>query len=69
MPGAIAAALALLALVLKKWVIPRTDALGSQIQLADMAAIPGFRKLHLAVILINIAQLAAIVWSLITFSQ
>ena len=41
------------------------EALGAQIGTDDMEAIPGFRKLHITAILINIVQLAAIVWSLI----
>jgi hypothetical protein len=44
------------------------DALGSRIQGDFMDAIPGFRKLHVWAILINIAQLVAIVWSLIALS-
>lgn len=63
-----AAALALVALLLRRRVIPRMDALGSCIQGDFMDAIPGFRKLHVWAILINIAQLVAIVWSLIALS-
>ncbi len=59
-----AAALALLAVVLRKKVIPKMDALGAQIQSNYMDAIPGFRKTHITAIAINILQLAAIVWSL-----
>jgi hypothetical protein len=58
-----AAGLALLAVVLRRSVIPKMDALGSQIE-SDMDAIPGFRRTHITAIAINIAQLAAIVWSL-----
>ena len=63
-----AAALALIALLLRRRVIPSMDALGSRIQGDFMDAIPGFRKLHVWAILINIAQLVAIVWSLIALS-
>ncbi|PZQ58475.1 MAG: hypothetical protein DI563_30795 [Variovorax paradoxus] len=63
-----AAALALVALLLRRRVIPSMDALGSRIQGDFMDAIPGFRKLHVWAILINIAQLVAIVWSLIALS-
>jgi hypothetical protein len=59
-----AAGLALLALVLRSKVIPKMDALGSEIQSRPMDAIPGFRKTHLTAIAINIAQLVVIVWSL-----
>lgn len=63
-----AAALALIAVALRKAVIPKMDALGAQIQSNSLDAIPGFRKTHAIAILINIAQLAAIVWSLIAVS-
>jgi hypothetical protein len=64
-----AAGLALIAAVLRKMVIPKMDSLGAQIQSDYMDAIPGFRKIHIAAILINIVQLAAIVWSLIALSR
>jgi hypothetical protein len=60
-----AAALALLAVVLRSQVIPKMDALGAQIQANYMDAIPGFRKTHMTAIAINIAQLVVIVWSLL----
>ena len=59
-----AAVLALLAVLLRKRVIPKMDALGTQIQSNDMDAIPGFRKTHITAIAINVVQLVAIVWSL-----
>jgi hypothetical protein len=59
-----AAALALLAVVLRKQVIPKMDALGAQIESSYMDAIPGFRRTHVTAIVINIFQLVAIVWSL-----
>jgi hypothetical protein len=34
-----------------------------------MDAIPGFRRTHVTAILINIAQLVAIVWTLISLSK
>jgi hypothetical protein len=34
-----------------------------------MDAIPGFRRTHITAILINLAQLVAIVWSLIALSR
>ncbi|WP_432730279.1 hypothetical protein [Variovorax sp. W6] len=64
-----AAALALIAVVLRKKVIPKMDALGTQIQSNYMDAIPGFRRTHVVAILINIAQLVAIVWTLIAVSR
>jgi len=64
-----AAALALIAIVLRNQVIPKMDALGAQIQSDFMDAIPGFRRIHVTAIVINIAQLAFIVWSLIVLSR
>lgn len=60
-----AAVLALLALVLRQKVIPTMDALGAQIQSNVMEAIPGFRRTHATAIAISLAQLVAIVWSLV----
>ena len=64
-----AAALAVVAVVLRKRIIPKMDALGAQIQSNYMEAIPGFRRMHLTAILINLAQLVAIVWTLISLSK
>ncbi|MGJ7609897.1 MULTISPECIES: hypothetical protein [unclassified Variovorax] len=64
-----AAALALVAVVLRKKIIPKMDTLGTQIQSNYMEAIPGFRRMHLTAILINLAQLVAIVWTLISLSK
>ena len=64
-----AAALALMAVALRKKILPKMDLLGSQIQSADLNAIPGFRRTHVTAIGINIAQLVVIVWTLIRLSQ
>jgi len=64
-----AAALALLAVVLRRKVIPKMDALGAQIQSNYMDAIPGFRRTHITAIAINVVQLVVIVWSLTTLRQ
>jgi len=61
-----AAGLAGLAVVLRRSIIPKMDALGAQIQTNDMDAIPGFRKTHAIAIAINVLQLVVIVWSLTT---
>ena len=58
------AALALIAVVLRKKAIPKMDALGARIQSNPMDAIPGFRRAHITAIAINVVQLVAIVWSL-----
>jgi 4-amino-4-deoxy-L-arabinose transferase-like glycosyltransferase len=63
-----AAALALLAAGLRRKVIPRMDSLRQRIQASDPGAVTAFRRLHVAAILLNLAQLAVIVWGLIAFS-
>jgi hypothetical protein len=63
-----AAALALLATVLRRMVIPKMDSLRAQIQVSGPNAIPGFRRIHVTAILLNLAQLVLIVWSLIASS-
>ena len=63
-----AAGLALLATVLRGRVIPKMDALGSQIQVSGTDAIRSFRRTHLSAILLNLAQLVLIVWTLVAFS-
>jgi hypothetical protein len=64
-----AAALALIAVGLRRRILPKMDSLGTQIQSADVEAIPGFRRLHVIAILVNIAQLVAIVGCLIGMSR
>jgi len=64
-----AAALVLLAAVLRRKVIPRMDSLQALIQGSDADAILRFRRMHVAAILINSAQLVLIVWSLIALSM
>jgi hypothetical protein len=63
-----AAALALLAVLLRRQVVAKMEALGSQIQSGGTDAIPGFRRTHVFAILVNLAQLVLIVWSLTAFS-
>jgi hypothetical protein len=60
------ALLAVLAVVLRRKIIPKMDALGTEIQANPMDAIPGFRKTHVTAIVINIVQMALIVWGLTT---
>ena len=59
-----AAGVALLTLVLRANFIPRMDRLAGQIRGNDLLAIPAFRQIHKAAILINVAQLLAILASL-----
>jgi hypothetical protein len=63
-----AAALALVAALLRRKVIPQMDSLRAEIDAGGADAIARFRRTHLSAILINVAQLALIVWSLVTFS-
>jgi hypothetical protein len=63
-----AAALALLATILRRKVIAKMDSLRAQIQVGGTDAILGFRRTHLSAILVNLVQLVLIVWSLTTFS-
>ena len=67
--GAGAAALAVLAFLLRRSVIPRMDSLRERIQVSEAKAISGFRRIHLTAILINIGQLALIVGALIALSM
>jgi hypothetical protein len=63
-----AAALALLAAMLRRKVIPKMDSLRSQIQASGTDAIAEFRRIHMTAIAVNLAQLVLIVWSLTAFS-
>lgn len=62
-----AAGIALLTWTLRRRLIPKMEQLGTQIQTDSNVAIPTFRKIHKAAILINLAQLAAILGSLAAF--
>jgi len=64
-----AAGLALSATLLRQKVIPKMDSLRDQIQVSGPDAIPGFRRLHVTAISVNLAQLALIVWGLIALSM
>ncbi|MFO1279727.1 MAG: hypothetical protein U1F04_09150 [Burkholderiaceae bacterium] len=62
-----AAVIVVLTLVVRARLIPRMDQLGTQIRGQDALAIPAFRRIHKSAILINTAQLGAILGSLGTF--
>lgn len=64
-----AGALALVATLLRRRILQKMDSLGSEIQAGAANAIPGFRRVHLNAILVNLGQLVLIVWTLIAFSQ
>jgi hypothetical protein len=63
-----AAGLVLLAAILRRTVIGTMDAFRAQIQASGTNAIPRFRRLHAAAILINVGQLGLVVWSLVALS-
>ena len=63
-----AAAVALLAAILRRKVIPKMDSLRAQIQVSGATAISAFRRIHVVAILINLTQLVLMVWSLIAVS-
>ena len=63
-----AAALAILAAILRGKVIGKMDLLRAQIQADHSGAISKFRRTHLTAILINLIQLVVVVWSLTTLS-
>ena len=60
-----AAGLAAMAVVLRRAIMGRMDALGAELQANPATAIGAFRRTHVAAILANLAQLVLIVWSLI----
>jgi hypothetical protein len=62
------AVLALLAIVLRRLIIPKMDSLHAQMRLSETNAIPGFRRVHVTAILVNLAQLVVTVWSLVAVS-
>ena len=64
-----AAALAMISVALRKRIIPKMEALGTQIQSNDIAAIPGFRRTHVTAILVNVVQLVVIVASLVALGR
>lgn len=63
-----AAALTVFVTLLRAKVLARMDLLRVQIQSGDTGAIRAFRRIHVAAILANVAQLVLIVWTLIAVS-
>jgi mannose-6-phosphate isomerase-like protein (cupin superfamily) len=66
--GAGAAGIAALALVLRALMLKRMDALRASMQPGDPAAVRKFRRLHIAGLLANGAQLAVVGWGLTRLS-
>lgn len=63
-----AAALALSTLMLRGKVVRKMGSLSAQIEVDGASAIPTFRRMHAAAVLIMLAQLALVVWGLIAVS-
>ena len=64
------AALAVLAELVRRFVIPRMDALRGRLQSdEDGRFVPAFRRVHLTAIVANVVQLAITVGSLVTLSM
>lgn len=64
-----AAALAALALLLGRHLLGAMQRLGEQIEASDAATVRRFRRLHLATLGLNLAQLVLLVWGLIQLSR
>ena len=60
------AAMAIGAAGLRRYVLPRMDQLRAQIVAGDEPAVIRFRRIHIALLLSNLAQLALVVWALTT---
>lgn len=69
MPFALgAAAIAIVALLLRRKVLPSMEQLSAKIEAADSAAIQEFRKVHSVALLLSLAQLVAVVWGVTKIS-
>jgi hypothetical protein len=62
------AALAVLAVLLRRLIVGRMDALRATMTADDAPGIAGFRRLHIRGMLINVTQLGAVVWGLVRLS-
>ncbi len=58
------ACMAVLAVVLRRWMLARMDALRTTMHDGDLAAIRRFRQLHVAGIGLNVCQLALVAWAM-----
>lgn len=63
-----AAAFVGIALGVRKALLPAMQAMGAQIEANAAGAIVQFRRLHVAVLLLNLAQLVVLVWSITRLS-
>ena len=62
------AAVALLAVLLRRVIVGRMDALRATMTPDDAPGIAGFRRLHIRGMLINVVQLGVVVWALTRLS-
>lgn len=62
------AAIAVLVLLLRRKLLPAMERLGATMQTADTGAIKAFRRLHSVALLVNLAQLVALVWGVTRIS-
>jgi hypothetical protein len=64
-----AVAIAVVVTLLRKHLLPVMQQLGTQIEAHDDRAIQRFRRVHATALLINLAQLAVLVWGIIQLSR
>jgi hypothetical protein len=63
-----AAALALLATLLQRRLLPAMQELGARIEANEAEAIRHFRRVHVTALLVNVAQLVVLVWGTLQLS-
>lgn len=63
-----ALAYALVALALRRRLLPALEALGSQVQAGAPGAVQAFRRLHGIALAVNLAQLVLLVWAITRLS-
>jgi uncharacterized membrane protein len=63
-----AAAIATTAVLLRRRILPAMEQMAAQIQANDTSAIRTFRKVHSAALLVNLVQLATVVWGVTNLS-
>lgn len=64
-----AAALAAVATLLRRLLVPAMQQLGARIEASDPEAIRRFRHVHAAALCINVAQLVVLVWGILQLSR
>jgi hypothetical protein len=63
-----AAAIATIAVLLRRRILPAMEHIAAQIQANDTSAIRSFRKVHSAALLVNLTQLVTLVWGVTKLS-